>query len=107
IPLPYGGKSRQVMVDVDTNELNAKGLSANDVTTALTLQNLILPSGSAKIGSKEYQVKLNSSPSTLDEINLFPIKQVNNATIFFKDVGNVHDGFATQTNIVNQDGHRS
>ncbi|HEY9776487.1 MAG TPA: efflux RND transporter permease subunit [Planktothrix sp.] len=107
VPIPYGGKSRQVMVDINTAQLNAKGLSANDVANALNLQNLILPAGSAKIGSKEYQVRMNSSPMTLEEMNSYPIKQVNNATIFFKDIGNVHDGFATQTNIVNQNGHRS
>ncbi len=107
IPLPYGGKQRQVMVDISTSQLNAKGLSPSDVTNALNLQNLILPSGTAKIGTKELPVKMNSSPQTLDEINLYPIKQVGDATIYFKDIGTVHDGFATQTNIVNQNGHRS
>ncbi|MBX9725582.1 MAG: efflux RND transporter permease subunit, partial [Candidatus Obscuribacterales bacterium] len=107
IPLPYGGKQRQVMVDINTNLLNAKGLSPADVTNALNLQNLILPSGTAKIGTKELPVKMNSSPLTLDELNMYPIKQVGAATIYFKDVGNVHDGFATQTNIINQNGHRS
>jgi multidrug efflux pump subunit AcrB len=107
IPLPYGGKQRQVMVDINTNQLNAKGLTPSDVTNALNLQNLILPSGTVKIGTKEYPVKMNSSPALLDQINMYPIKQVGNATIYFKDIGYVHDGFATQTNIVNQDGHRS
>ncbi len=107
IPLPYGGKQRQVMVDINTDQLYAKGLSPGDVTSALSVQNLILPSGTAKIGTNEYPVKLNSSPQSLAEINMYPIKDVNSATIYFKDVGNVHDGFATQTNIVNQDGHRS
>ncbi|HEY9758097.1 MAG TPA: efflux RND transporter permease subunit [Oculatellaceae cyanobacterium] len=107
IPIPYGGKQRQVMVDINTTQLNAKGLTPADVTTALNLQNLILPSGTVKIGTKEYPVKMNSSPLALEELNMYPIKQVNGATIYFKDIGNVHDGFATQTNIVNQDGHRS
>lgn len=107
IPLPYGGKQRQVMVDINTSQLNAKGLSPADVTNALSAQNLILPSGTAKIGTKELPVKMNSSPMTLDELNMYPIKQVGAATIYFKDVGNVHDGFATQTNIINQNGHRS
>jgi multidrug efflux pump subunit AcrB len=107
IPLPYGGKQRQVMVDINTSQLNAKGLTPNDVTNALNVQNLILPSGTAKIGTKEYPVKMNSSPLTLEELNMYPVKQVGNSTIYFKDIGNVHDGFATQTNIVNQDGRRS
>jgi multidrug efflux pump subunit AcrB len=107
VPLPYGGKWRQVMVDINTNQLFAKGLSPNDVTNALNLQNLILPAGTAKIGTKEYPVKLNSTPATIAEINDYPVKQVNNATIYFKDIGFVHDGFATQTNIVNQNGRRS
>src|SRR5277367_1135119 len=107
VPLPYGGKQRQVMVDINTDLLYAKGLSPNDVTAALNQQNLILPAGIAKIGQNEYPVRLNSTPQTLDELNMYPIKQVNAATIYFKDVGHVHDGFATQTNVVNQDGHRS
>jgi multidrug efflux pump subunit AcrB len=107
IPLPYGGKVRQVMVDINTNQLNAKGLSPLDVTTALTTQNLILPSGAVKIGEKEYPVETNSSPLTLEELNMYPIKQINGATIYFKDVGYVHDGFATQTNVVNLNGRRS
>jgi multidrug efflux pump subunit AcrB len=107
VPLPYGGKQRQVMVDINANQLYAKGLSPNDVTNALNAQNLILPSGTAKIGTKEYSVQMNSSPSVIEELNNYPVKQVNNATIYFKDIGHVHDGFATQTNIVNQNGHRS
>jgi multidrug efflux pump subunit AcrB len=107
IPLPYGGKQRQVMVDINTNQLNAKGLTPADVTNALNAQNLILPSGTAQIGTKEYPVKMNSSPMKLDDLNMYPVKQVGDATIYFKDIGYVHDGFATQTNIVNQDGQRS
>jgi len=107
VPLPYGGKTRQVMVDINTNQLYAKGLSPNDVVNALNLENLTLPAGTAKIGTNEYPVKMNSSPVDLDELNMYPIKQTGNATIYLKDIGHVHDGFATQTNVVNQDGHRS
>src|ERR1700733_13763698 len=107
VPLPYGGKQRQVMVDINTNQLFAKGLSPNDVTNALNLQNLILPSGTAKIGTKEYPVKMNSSPDILSELNNYPVKQVGNATIYLKDIGFVHDGFATQTNVVKQNGQPS
>lgn len=107
VPLPYGGKQRQVMVDINTDQLRAKGVSPADVTNALNLQNLILPSGTVKIGTKEMPVKMNSSPLSLEELNDYPVKQVGPATIYFKDIGHVHDGFATQTNIINQDGHRS
>jgi multidrug efflux pump subunit AcrB len=107
VPLPYGGKQRQAMVDINTNQLYAKGLSPNDVTNTLNLQNLIIPSGTAKIGTKEYPVKLNSSPVTIAELNDYPIKQVNNASIYIKDIGFAHDGYATQTNIVNINGLRA
>jgi len=107
VPLPYGGKQRQVMVDINSNQLYAKGLSPADVIAALNTQNLILPAGTAKIGTKEYPVKTNSSPLELGALNDMPIKQVNNATIYLKDVGFVHDGFATQTNIVRINGHKS
>jgi multidrug efflux pump subunit AcrB len=107
VPLPYGGKQREVMVDIDTNQLYAKGLSPSDITTALNAQNVILPAGTAKIGTKEYPVKTNSSPLELAALNDLPVKQVNNASIYLKDVGFVHDGFATQTNIVRINGHKS
>ncbi len=107
VPLPYGGKQREVMVDIDTNQLYAKGLSPNDITTALNAQNVILPAGTAKIGTKEYPVKTNSSPLELAALNDLPVKQVNNASIYLKDIGFVHDGFATQTNIVRINGHKS
>jgi CzcA family heavy metal efflux pump len=107
IPMPYGGKERQVTIDIDTNQLIAKGLTPNDVVTALSSQNLILPAGDVRLGGKEFPVKLNSSPSSIEDMNLLPIKQVGNATIYFKDVAHIHDGFATQTNIVNVDGRRS
>jgi multidrug efflux pump subunit AcrB len=107
IPLPYGGKQRQVMVDLDQNALTAKGLSAQEVANAVGNQNIIIPSGSAKIGETEYAVKLNSTPQIIDDFNELPIKQINGATVYLKDVAQVHDGYAVQTNIVRQNGRRS
>ena len=107
VPLPYGGKVRQVMVDIDLQKLYAKGLSPADVTTALTAQNLILPAGTQKIGDREYYVRLNSSPRMLEALNDLPVKQVGNATITMRDVAEVRDGFAVQTNIVSQNGTRA
>jgi CzcA family heavy metal efflux pump len=106
IPWPYGGKQRQVMVDLNQNLLQAKGLSPQDVLNALTNQNLVLPAGTAKIDEFEYDVRVNSSPRTVAELNDLPVKQVGNSTIYLRDVANVRDGFAPQTNIVRQDGHR-
>jgi CzcA family heavy metal efflux pump len=106
IPYPYGGKQRQVMVDLNPDLLQAKGLSPQDVLNALTNQNLILPAGTAKIDQFEYDVRLNASPRTVDELNELPIKQIGTSTIYLRDVANVRDGFAPQTNIVRQDGHR-
>src|SRR5205823_5811259 len=91
VPLPYGGKFRSVMVDLDPEQLFAKGLSPADVSSALGNQNIILPAGTAKIGDKDYQVKLNSSPRVLDEMNSLPIKVVNGATVYMRDVAQVHD----------------
>jgi len=107
IPLPFGGKMRQVIVDLDPQQLQAKGLSPADVANAVTSQNVIIPSGSAKIGSMEYAVQLNSSPKTIDGFNDLPIKQSGASTVYLKDVAHVHDGFAVQTNIVHQNGVRS
>jgi len=107
IPLPYGGKARQVMVDLDPQAMQAKGLSAYDITTALNTQNIIIPSGTAKIGNTEYAVQLNNSPQAIDAFNNIPVKIVNGATIYLKDVALVHDGYAVQTNIVHHDGRRS
>ncbi|HEY6391260.1 MAG TPA: efflux RND transporter permease subunit [Bryobacteraceae bacterium] len=106
VPLPYGGKMRQIVVDLDPEALYAKQLSAVDVSNALNLQNLILPAGNVKIGDREYQVKLNSSPEVLAEMNNLPIKTVNGATVYLKDVANVRDGFAVQTNVVRTNGTR-
>src|SRR5213082_1878056 len=107
VPLPYGGKSRQVMVDLDPQQLFGKGPSPADVSTALNAQNVILPAGTQKIGDREYNVRLNSSPELLQTLNDLPIKQVNNAMVYIRDVANVRDGFAVQTNIVAQNRVRS
>ncbi len=107
IPLPYGGKSRQVMVDLDPQALQAKGLSATDVSIALAGQNVILPSGQAKIGAQQIAVQLNSTPETIAGFNNLPIKQINGTTVYLKDVAHVRDGFAVQSNIVHQNGRRS
>ncbi len=107
IPLPYGGKTRQVMVDIDPQALYAKQLSATDVSNALNLQNLILPAGTVKVGKREYLVKVNSSPEFVDALNDLPIKVTNGATVYMRDVAQVRDGFAVQTNIVRQNGKRS
>jgi multidrug efflux pump subunit AcrB len=104
VSYPFGGKSRAVMVDLNLNELYAKQLSPVDVSNALTLQNLILPAGTAKLAETEYQVKVNSSPLVLDELNNLPVKTVNGATVYIKDVAQVHDGFNVQTNIVRNNG---
>jgi CzcA family heavy metal efflux pump len=106
IPFPYGGKQRQVEVDLNTQALQAKQLSPLDVVNAFSVQNLILPSGTAKIGSLEYQVELNASPQTIAELNDLPIKTVNGTTIYVHDVAHVRDGFAPQTNVVRQDDSR-
>ena len=94
------------MVDLDTRMLQAKGLAPNDVLSALVLQNLVLPSGTAKIGQFEYDVSLNAAPRTVPELGDLPIKVVGNSTIYVRDVANVRDGFSVQTNIVRRDGRR-
>jgi len=107
IPGPYGGKQRQIMVDVDPSATAAKGLSPQDVVTALLQSNVIIPAGTAQIGSTEYNVKLNSSPSTVDQFNSIPVKVVNGAPVLLRDVASVRDGFAVQQNIVHIDGKRA
>jgi multidrug efflux pump subunit AcrB len=106
LPLPYGGKVRQVMVDIDSHELMAKGLSPMDVVNAVNAQSVILPSGTAKIGRTEYNVALNGSPSAVEALNHIPVKVVNGATLYIQDVAHVRDGYAVQQNIVRQDGQR-
>ncbi len=106
VPYPYGGKQRQVMVDLNPAELQAKGLSPFDVVTAVANQNLLLPSGTAKVGQFEYDVDMNYSPKQIAEINDFPVKVAGNSTIYLRDVANVRNGFAPQTNIIRRDGQR-
>jgi multidrug efflux pump subunit AcrB len=106
IPYPYGGKQRQIMVDIRPDLLQAKGLAPADVVNALANQNLILPAGTSKIGQFEYDVDLNSSPKRVQEMNDLPIKASRDTTIYIRDVGHVRDGFSPQTNIVRRDGLR-
>jgi multidrug efflux pump subunit AcrB len=107
VPQPWGGKQRQVMVNLDLDALYARGLSPADVSTAISNQNLIIPAGTAKIGATEYNVKLNSSPDVIAAFNQIPVKTVNGVPIYLKDVAHVADGFAVQTNIVRRDGRRA
>jgi multidrug efflux pump subunit AcrB len=106
-PAPDGGKYRQIMVDVDPLKLQARGLTPTDVVNAVNAQNLTLPSGLAKIGDTQYTVRTNAMPVSIADLNNIPIKYVNGQTIFLKDVGQVHDGWAVQQNLVHQDGRRS
>src|SRR4029078_233992 len=94
VPWPYGGKQRQISVDIDTPALQSKGLAAGDVVNAIGAQNLVLPSGSAKLGSLEYQVETNASANTVEELNNLPIRTVNGTTIYIHDVAHVRDGFS-------------
>jgi multidrug efflux pump subunit AcrB len=107
LPTPAGGKYRQIMVDIDPLKLQAKGLTPLDVVNAVNAQNLTLPSGTAKIGDTQFSVRTNAVPTTIDDLNDIPVKFVNGATVFVKDVGRVHDGNAVQQNIVRTDGRRS
>jgi CzcA family heavy metal efflux pump len=106
VPFPFGGKQRQVMVNLNQGLLQAKGLSPNDVLTALGTQNLILPGGTVKMGQFEYDVDLNADVKNVQDLNDLPIKTVGSSTIYLRDVATVSDGFAPQTNIVRQDGRR-
>ena len=104
VPYPYGGKPRVIMVDLDEAALNARGLTPNDVGQALQQQNVILPSGDVKMGTKDYALVMNNSPDTIAAIGSFPIKQVDGRTVFVRDVAHVHDGYQVQTNSVAVDG---
>src|SRR6185312_9983190 len=106
IPYPYGGKSRVISVDLDVNALLAKGLTPNDVVDAVNAQNLVLPSGTAKIGKTEYVLATNSSPDTIAGLNKIPVRTRNGATTYLSEVAHVRDGFSPQTNIVRQNGVR-
>ncbi len=107
LPTPAGGKYRQIMVDIDPDKLLSRGLTPLDIVNAVNTQSLTLPSGTAKIGNTQYTVKTNATPTTIDDLNMIPVKFVNGATIFLKDVAQVRDGSLVQQNIVREDGHRS
>jgi multidrug efflux pump subunit AcrB len=107
VPLPFGGKVPQVMVDINSKALQAKGLSPLDVVNAVNAQNLVLPGGTAKIGTFEYNVNLNGSTDTVAELNNLPIKATAGGVIYMRDVANVRSGYAPQTNVVHTDGNRS
>jgi multidrug efflux pump subunit AcrB len=107
VSLPFGGKPRQIMVDLDPRALKATGLAPSDVVGAISAQNLILPTGTAKIGAREYSVRVNSSPDTVEGLNNLPIKQINGAVVYIRDVAQVRDGYSVQTNIVSQGGRRA
>ncbi len=106
VPYPYGGKSRLISVDLDTRALLAKGLTPLDVVSAFNAQNLILPTGTAKIGPREYTINMNGSPATVEGLNDIPVRTLNGATTYLREVAHVRDGFSPQTNIVRQNGHR-
>ncbi len=107
VPLPYGGKVRTVNVDIDPDALYSRGLSPQDVSNAILTQNVILPAGTAKIGTIEYDIATNSSPEILNDLNKIPIRYVNGALLYIGDIGFVHDGFNPQTNLVRRDGRHS
>ena len=107
LPTPAGGKYRQIMVDIDPDKLLSRGLTPLDIVNAVNTQNLTLPSGTAKIGDTQYTVRTNATPASIDDLNMMPVKFVNGATIFLKDVAQVRDGSLVQQNIVREDGHRS
>jgi CzcA family heavy metal efflux pump len=105
-PYPYGGKVRQIQVDLDLEKLHGYGLQPLDIVNAVNAQNLVLPSGTVKMGELEYNVRMNGTPQTILELNELPVKTVNGSTLFIKDVAHIRDGFSPQTNIVRADGNR-
>ncbi|CAM3723798.1 Nodulation protein NolG [Pseudomonas reidholzensis] len=107
MPLPYGGKQRQVQIDVNPQALQARGLSAQDVSAALAAHNILVPIGTQKMGELEYTLQLNGAPSAIEELEMLPVKVVDGSTLYLRDVADVHDGNAPQTNIVHVDGSRS
>ena len=106
LPSPYGGQSPQITVSMDQNRMQSKGVSPGDLLTAMNAQNVVAPAGTAKIGAEEYDVRTNAAPHTIDELGMMPIKEVNGAVVYIRDVATVSNGAAFQTNIVRQDGHR-
>src|SRR5579863_4342253 len=107
LPTPAGGKYRQIMVDIDPDKLLSRGLTPLDIVNAVNTQNLTLPSGTAKIDDKQYTIRTNATPQTIDDLNMIPVKFMNGSTIFLKDVAQVRDGSMVQQNIVREDGRRS
>src|SRR5437899_1528617 len=107
LPTPAGGKYRQIMVDIDPDKLLSRGLTPLDIVNAVNTQNLTLPSGTAKIADTQYVIRTNATPASIDDLNNIPIKVTNGATVFVKDVGQVHDGWLVQQNVVREDGRRS
>src|SRR5215813_12862061 len=107
LPTPAGGKYRQIMVDIDPAKLVAKGLTPLDVVNAVNAQSLTLPAGTAKMGKTQYVVRTNATPPSIDDLNNIPVKVVNGATVFVRDVGQVHDGWLVQQNVVRDNGRRS
>jgi multidrug efflux pump subunit AcrB len=105
-PYPYGGKIRQIQVDLDLPKLQSYGLSPNDIVNAVNAQNIVLPTGTIKLGPVEYNVEMNGTPETIAELNDLPVKTLNGATLYMRDVAHIRDGFSPQTNIVRQDGNR-
>src|ERR1700684_2469118 len=105
-PYPYGGKIRQIQVYLDLPKLQAYGLAPNDIVNAVNAQNIVLPTGTIKLGPVEYNVEMNGTPETIAELNDLPVKTVNGATLYMRDVAHIRDGFSPQTNIVRQDGNR-
>src|SRR5712664_398883 len=103
VPLPYGGKSRVVNIDLDPDALYARGLSPQDVTNVISSQNVVRSPGTAKMGTREYDVAMNGSPAILDDLNRIPVRYVNGAMVYVSDVAYVHDGFQPQTNLVRRD----
>ena len=106
LPQPYGGKQPQISVNMDQAKMQSKGISPGDLLAAMTAQNVVMPSGTAKIGTSEYDVRTNAAPRTIEELSMLPIKQINGAMVYVRDVATVSDGNSFQTNIVRQDGHR-
>ena len=107
VSLPFGGKPRQIMVDLDPARSRPPGSAPATWSSAISAQNLILPTGTAKIGAREYSVRVNSSPDTVEGLNNLPIKQIDGATVYIRDVAQVRDGYSVQTNIVRQGGRRA
>jgi CzcA family heavy metal efflux pump len=105
-PYPYGGKIRQIQVDLDLPRLQSYGLSPNDIVNAVNAQNIVLPTGTVKLGPTEYNVEMNGTPQTIAQLNDLPVKTTNGSTLYMRDVAHIRDGFSPQTNVVRQDGNR-